>query len=79
MGGTHITDAAGNEIPVREIEIYLDCFKQPEVRLTLAAIDLDLEIAEQFVERICECASLEWLPEHYQLEHHPDCRKPNRL
>ena len=23
--------------------------------------------------KLCECANLEWKPEHYSLEHHPDC------
>lgn len=22
---------------------------------------------------LCACSKLEWLPEHYPLEHHPDC------
>lgn len=22
---------------------------------------------------LCPCSELEWLPEHYSLEHHPDC------
>jgi hypothetical protein len=27
--------------------------------------------------KLCECANLEWKPEYYSLEHHPDCRAVN--